>query len=538
MAVSKSQFQDIIQKITGDVEQSYAGLSLYFVMHGDGKMREAFALAEHEIISHEAGDAARTIIRNHKSNGKSGFVGLAIGQEKKFLGLKKIDHVLGIFNINHDDFKDENEARAEIYALTWHAIDLHEIRQHPKYKNKFAKGPMVPKRSDINFAKASLQADVFAVTFSALHKEESLLSLLSTKRAQDSISIKNDSTPDKFASVIAMDACKAAVENIDSEQSAADSIIKIARKLSVEVGHAFDVDSIKQWWNFTIPAQDMAWRNFSKEDILGAAIHTSTDPYVRSVGYLVQEVTGITPSDAEDLKHTHNAFIDEKVLASIHKEMVDTIFEDAVNQGIKEASNRPFLNAANRLNEALTEGHILGWCSNALHDSAQAFDRALLNGASPEQAARMQFDSNKSHPKWEALKSLATDIINQKREGYAVTMGHVAEIAHSNPDFSPVLDSIKMTMKDPSYVQKLDAANDLNITPNIPKAPSLGPKTPAPNAPTPNAPTLNAPAPQSPMMAPSLGGSSRGAQIAHQRNIAAQQQQKNSSSSTQGDDKR
>ena len=111
-------------------------------------------------------------------------------------------------------------------------------------------------------------------------------------------------------------------------------------------------------------------------------------------------------------------------------------------------------------------------------------------------------------------------------------MGHVAEIAHSNPDFSPVLDSIKMTMKDPSYVQKLDAANDLNITPNIPKAPNLGPKTPAPKGPAMHA------APQAPTLGgPSLGGNSRGAQIAHQRNMAAQQQQKNSSSSTQGDDK-
>ncbi len=390
---------------------------------------------------------------------------------------------------------------------------------------------MVPKRSDINFSKASLQADVFAVALSKLKKENDLRPTLSLKRAQASISTKNDSTPDKFASVIAMDACKIALENIDKEQLLPNNALKSARQLSVEVGHAFDSESIKQWWNFTIPAQDMAWRDFSKEEILGAAIHTSTDPYVRSVGILVQEVTGIIPCEPDALKNIHNSFIDEEILLDHHKEMVDTIFEDAMNKGLKESSNRPLLNAANKLNEALTEGHILGWCANALHDSAQAFDRALLNGAPPEQAARMQFNSNKSHPKWEALKNLGKNIIDQRKQGYAVTMGHVAEIAHNNPDFSPVLDSIKMTMKDPAYMQKLEAANDLSITPNIPKSPSLGPQTP-----TPKGPTLSGPAPQAPS-GPSLGGNNRGSHIAHQRNMMTKQQQKNSESSNQSDER-
>jgi hypothetical protein len=535
MAVSKSQILEITKKISKDIEKSYEGLSLYFVLHGNGQMREALDLAEHEVISHQACDSARTIIRNQPITQNSNFLGLAIGQEKKFFGLKKVDHILGIFNINHDEFKDESDARSEIYALAWHAIDLYEIRQQKRYKHKFAKGPMVPKRSEINFSKASLQADIFAITLSALKKEDDLFKPLFLKRAENSLLAISNNSPAQYPSVIAMDAYKTALKKARVKQTSTANLVICARTLSVEVGHAFNVESVKQWWNFSIPAQDMAWRGINKEDILGAALHTSADPYVRSIGYLIQEVTGIKPSEANTIKYIHNSFVDEDILTCLHKEIVDTIFEDAISQGMKEASHRPFLNAANKLNEALTEGRILGWCSNALNESALAFERALLNGAPPEQAARMQFNGNKAHPKWSSLKELGEDIIDQKRKGFAVTMGHIAEICHNNSSFSPILESIQMTMKDPAYLQKLEAANDLNITPNIPKAPSLGsnlgPKTPAPQGPSMNA------TPQAPAMGPSLGGSGRGAQIAQQRNMMAKKQQKDSSSSHQGDDR-
>lgn len=528
MAVTQSQIEAITKDITQAVEQAYHGLSLFFVVHRIGKMREAISLAEHEIVSHRAGNAARAIIRKHSVTEKSSFLGLAITSESKFLGFGKKDHLLGLFNINIDEFESEKEARTQIYHLAWHAIDLYEIRQQPQYRKKFKDGPMVPKRSSMNAAKASLQADAFTIALSKLKGENGLLVSISEKRARNSLEANNNFKPEDYPSVIAIDACKIAVQDLLKEKINKNDFVKRARQLSVDVGHAFDEENIRQWWNFTIPAQDMAWRGFSNEKILGAAIHTSNDPYVRSVGYLVQEVTNIEPASLESLENSYNAFIEPEILMGLHKEMVDIIFEDAVSRGLEEASNRAFLNAANKLNESLTEGNILGWCSNALQDAAQAFERALLNGAPPDQAARMQFEGNKSHPKWETLKKLGKDIVDQKRQGFAVTMGHIAEICHNNPAFSPVLDSLKITMNDPSYIRKLEAANDINLTPNFPKFAPLGPapKAAAPNTPIPNAPALG----------PSLGGNNRAKQIMHQRLMEARREQENQDTKNSSDE--
>jgi len=301
--------------------------------------------------------------------------------------------------------------------------------------------------------------------------------------------------------------------------------LKTARHISLDVGHAFDEHNIQQWWDFSIPAQDMAWRGFKKEEILGAAVNTSDNPFVRSIGYLIQEVTNIEPVSAASLEHSYNAFVDPDKIMKLHREMVDTIFEEAVSQGLDESSSRALLNAANKQNEDLTEGRILGWCANALQDAARAFERALLNGSNPDQAARMHFEGNKADTaSWDTLKELGKNIVDQRRQGIAVTMGHVAEICHNHPAFAPVLDSLKITMSDPSYIQKLQAANDLAMKPAAPAPRGPAPTAPGPKGPAPKAPELTAapimPAPSG----PSLGGNNRAAQLLRQRQLAAQKQ--------------
>lgn len=181
----------------------------------------------------------------------------------------------------------------------------------------------------------------------------------------------------------------------------------------------------------------------------------------------------------------------------------------------------------------------MGWCANALQDAAKAFESAILNGAPPEQAARMQFESNRNEPEWKMLKDLGDDIVDQRRQGFAVTMGHIAEICHNNLGFSPILDSIKITMNDPSYIQKLEAANDLALAPSAPTPKGLAPKGLAPKGPAPKglnldgpAPTPSAPIPSTPIpaAAPSLGGNNRAAQINRQRQLAAQKQREDQGS--------
>lgn len=528
-----------------DVALAYPGLSLYFLFHRRGKLRESIALAEHDVVAHPAGSAARAILKRNHQNDKSSFLGLAVRQESKWFGFQKIDHLLGLVNINQDDFKTEKELTLSVYHHIWHAIDLYNIRLNPAHRNRFRSGPIIPKRSDMNLSKANLQADAFSAILGSIKGETDCLDFISANRGKNTLLPITDIKAENYPSIIAMDACRVAIDDLPKYQREEENIIKLAHKVSIDIGHTFDSSSIQQWWDFSIPAQDMAWRGYEQQDILSAAVHTSNSPFVRSIGYLIQEVTGIEPSLTTAIENNYNAFVDPDVNMKLHRELVDTIFEEAIFQGEEEQSSRALLNAANKQNEGLTEGRFLGWCANALQDAAKAFERALLNGASPTQAARMQFEGNREEPSWDTLKDLGDSIIDQRRQGFAVTMGHIAEICHNNDAFAPVLGAIKMTMNDPSYVQKLEAANDLAMAPKGPQPQGLEPNAPTPKAPalqknlgpktpTPNVPAMPAPGPSMPGMGG--GSANRTAHMMRQRQLMAQKlKDKNNSDDRSGD---
>lgn len=551
MAVEKDSIQAICDKVTQHVASLYEGLHLHFIIHGQADFNEMLSLSEHIIITHPASNAAQSIIRRQTTNNKTSFLGMAIHQKKKMMGLKNEDKILALFNLNINDLENEAEAIETIYHLAWHAIDLYEIRKEPQYRKKFSDGPMIPKRSALNLSKANMQADIFSALVVELSEQQPSIQNIAMRRSVNSLRAIAHIRAEDYPYIVASQACELALSELKNELASEPqnlkAIIEKCRQVSLDIGQAFDEESIKQWWNYTKPAQDMAWRGFSKEDILGAAVNTCDDTFVRATSLLVSQTTNIEPSPASALEYTYNAFLDTKSQAIAHSKLIDTVFEDAMTEVEDDGSNgdsgsRALMNAANKQNEKLTEGHILGWCANALQEAAHAFEKALISGSSPTQAARMQFEGNKGDTSWDTLKELGEDIVDQKRNGFAVTMGHIAEICHNHPAFAPVLGSLKITMNDPGYLQKLEAANDLAMTPSTPahapSTPSVSPKGPAPKAPKlsgPNA-TPSEPSPQAtPAAAPSLGGNNRAQQIMKQRQLAAQkiEQEKNKNKETQ-----
>jgi hypothetical protein len=533
--------------IARQVQDVYNDLTMHFIVHSKGQMNERIALSEHEVIRHPAGDTARAILKKIPKTDHSSFLGMAVALQKSFFGLSSKDNVLALFNINVDNYTDIRDAKTHLYHLAWHAIDLMDIRKRPEYRRKFKSGPMIPKRSPMNLAKANLQADAFAAVMQGLNGDTEALDMLAVLRGKNALIQLSEQRAEDYPYIIALEAAQFAYSELERNKIARSKYIETARHISIEVGYTFDEASIKQWWAFSEPAQDMAWRGYTAEEILGAAVFTSENPYVRATAYLVSEVTKVDPLPSHDITHAYNPFANQEKNKLLHREIMQATFEEAINLGGDEESARALLNAANAQNENLTEGRILGWCATALQAAAKAFESALDNGGSPLQAARKEFDGVKAKLDWDAIKDLGDAIVAQRRQGYTVTMGNIAEICNENPAFAPVLGSIKLTLNDPGYVQKLQASNDFKLNPAAP-----APKGPAPQGP---APKMQGPAVSGPMVGPSaapqapgLGGGgvsvgktpglgSNKAGLVRQRMLQQrQQQQDNQNKPTGGDE--
>lgn len=498
MGAKEETLRELCQTSAAQVRDLYPELEMLFIPHTSGTLHEVIEAGEHGASGHPAAKAAISILEKHGRRDLSSFLGMAIDRQTKWLGLSYKDRVLGLSNINQDEFQTIKDARKGIYHIIWHAIDLAEVRKRPEYSNKFRSGPMIPKRSPLNMARLNLQADVFSAVMSGLMGEEQSIEILAKQRAIDALKPIHARRAEDYPFVIAVEAAKHAYSKLIAINPPKNKFMFFARQLAMAIGQTFDDGSIRQWWAFSEPAQDMAWRSFSKDIILGCAVNASEDPFVRATGHLVSELSEINPVSSMFLGTSYNAFINQEHNQTLHREMIEKAFEEAIAKGAAEESGQPLIVAANQQNEDLAEGRILGWCANALQAAGRAFENALSSGVSPVIAARLEFEGSKSTSNWDSLRKIGDEIIDQKRKGFGTTLGTVAEICSQNPLFSPILNSIKVTMKDPAYARKLEVANDFALG-----KPALAPAGPAPATPrmTPTiAPTAAGPA------GPSLGG--------------------------------
>lgn len=117
----------------------------------------------------------------------------------------------------------------------------------------------------MNFARLNLQADVFAAVMSGLQGEENALDTLAQERATKSLAPIHGRRAEDYPFVIAMESAKYAFEEILAAKSPR-KYMRHARQLALEIGHAFDDKSIRNWWRFSEPAPGL-WHGVTSPPI-------------------------------------------------------------------------------------------------------------------------------------------------------------------------------------------------------------------------------------------------------------------------------
>ena len=202
-------------------------------------------------------------------------------------------------------------------------------------------------------------------------------------------------------------------------------------------------------------AQTMAWSGYSPSDILGAAVNTSPNAYIKAIGQLAAELTHMAPTEAEHLPNGYNPFLPDEINKITHARSTEEAFEMIMFHVVESESHLPLMRVANNQNEALQKGKILGWCAGALHASAKAFLGAKDRGIPPIQAARLEFQSAYQHMDWGIIQNLAVHITNLQRQGKSPSLTDILRWAQKNPDASFLADSINSTIADPDYTKSI-----------------------------------------------------------------------------------
>lgn len=494
MALQTDAVQQNCRSISRQVRDHMRALNLSFIVHHSGQHLEALSLASQELLTHPAAESALHILKRPNRNERSGLLGMITWKESLFFGLASRTSAMALNSLNIEEFLSLRDIRAHAWHAAWHALNLMALRATPEYWDSFKSGLLIPDPDEAIKASWNLRADVFSAVMSGLNGDKNAIHHLAHARSEAALKRNPGHAPEHYPFPIAMEATVSAYAQMMRHPPSKRRQIATALKIAETVGNTYDELALQQWIYFCKPAQDMAWRGDPAPLIIGAAVSTSQDTYVRATGFLVSEILQIKPTSIINVQEHYSPFAEERYNKRLHETMMERTFQNAVSAGLSDASSNPFLEAANKQNQRLVDGHILGWCAAALQAAGRAFESAIASGSkTPDQAARREFDFNREKTTWDSLRDLGENIVEHYRRGETVTFGDILDFCGRSSALAGVSNAVAFTMKDPGYLKKLDIANDLS--PAMIPAPAAVPKTPAPT-----------PAPAMP--APGLGGGS------------------------------
>lgn len=482
------------QQIAREIRDEYGLLTLHFVPFHEGQIEEALNISTQQLVHHPAIGKALYLLKNADLPSHSGYFATIAKKQRILFGLSHQESLLSLGFINADRFDNIKDVRAMAYHCAWHGIDTMKSRRYMPRRERDLHDITMPPKNLMEAGMKNLQADTFGAIMCALDGDKTASSRIATMRALAALEKQARFKPETYPFPLAMETTQYAVNEYLKRMPPRRKRIPLSLKIAREMAMTMDTDCVRHWLAFAEAAQDMAWQQSTDEQILGSAIYISQNTYVRATGHLVAALTGIKPVSILETKGRHSAYAEHEANEILHEKAIDRIFEDVIARGIHESSSDPFIKEANRQNEALTDGHILGWCAAALQAAAKAFDKAIDKGRTQaEAAARKKFTDKRDETTWEQLKQLGREIIKQYRLGKEMTFETLQNVCENTPQYAPVLSSVTLTVRDPEYLAQLEAANDLN---HIPQQPTPAPQTPAP-----------AIAPQAAPSAPGLGGS-------------------------------
>lgn len=460
------------QEITTAVARDWPNFSLRFVLYRRGQRQDEYERILTRLAQHPCEKAAREILRETSSPDNSSFVGIATGVEKKLLGLQSKFHFLGFAAINLDLYSKPEECISDLYHITAQALDTYHLLTKKNSPLPKANAIFQPKRNYLALARNNLKSDVFSALALYEKGQEKAVDNLALRRAKAALTAQSSHHPENYPFVISTDVMNYTVGNIlNGKSDDFEHLLKLSDKIAV----SFDKHHLKSWINFCSPAQTMAWNGFAPEEILGAALYTSSDPFIKATANLICEITQIKPFMAHTIANATNPYVDNETNSRNHAKLMEETFETAIINAIETDSHLPLIRTANSQNDDLLKGRVLGWCADALQSAARTFEQSSKKGMAPGPASRIEFQRVTAKADWESLETLNVQMLGQRRSGRAVTFSEIINMCGNKLEFRSIMDSLRMTMSDPEYSAQLSYVNDLP-KPQPHLAPSAAPQ--------------------------------------------------------------
>lgn len=419
------------------LEDDLEGLDLMFLVFEDGTFEKTLNNKRAELRAHPAGGAFLPYLNrlSAKERIPTRLAGIhETRRRNKYLPFLSRRAALAVFLVNAGDFPDKENARPHIYHLVGHALALRQSYQKKK-KDRYETGNgfIAPVRTPLQMARANMLADSFAAALQALNGRTIFLKKMAQKRAMAVLQAEKGYKAELYPYPITADTVREIFDDLRNMYGDKRSSLDIACAFMREIDETYGKDMIGQWQNFAYAAQTLAWLGHDKTRVLGAAIYTSEDAYIRAMAYLVAEILNLEPPRSFSLD-TYNPFTDPEANARLHRKKSLQVFETCFSKRRTPDDPAPFNAKARLLNEKLLGGDTTGWCAHALLSASgiEEKDRALKT-----------FETALAEMPWPVLEEVSARIIERRRGALPFSSQALIEELSNNIETALIAETLK-----------------------------------------------------------------------------------------------
>ena len=424
------------------MEDEFRNLSPIFLVHKSGERERTLVEKRNMILAKPFGRKIYDYLTMTKETDQdsSMFLGTIINQNK-WMGVPLKKHYSAIFYINADDFYHDENAKHFLYHMAWHALQaVEKISAQYAKTNFYQTGLIKPPSDRLERAKNNLMADIFGAVMMETQGHKDYIQHLAKKRSAETLKATPNFFPEVYPYPIAYEASKLVYGDLKSNIDNKSKLMKQVMDLSSEISLTYGDESIQQWLDFSKPAQEMAWQGYSEDKILGQAIYTSKETFVRALAYQIAELIDIETDSTSDL-NSYNPFNNNEHNARVHKVTCDETGQRLANIAVLQTSAEMIFKEAEKLNRKLLDGHGCGWCSHALYITAHSFEHMITtqDSISADQVFEA-FQKALNKTSWDDVRKLS---------------GYLHQLRRKNVDTDyNTLVALSAKMKAPEHLQE------------------------------------------------------------------------------------
>ncbi len=437
----------ICNVIRRSVQNDFPDLYIKFIPHKQNERSEIFPK---EITKIKNNPTSTHIVKYIKNNDNynilnkniSCFCATSRSRDKGIFSFLRKYNYFSLCFINYDHFCDEKQLKNHLLNISWHAINSYKKLKRSNTRNDKIITSYNDK-NDIELYRNNLNADIFSATLQYLQGNKDSIKLLANQRITETLTPKIGAFAENFPFPICLDTLDFLFESYVDQYKNSKNHISSALKIAQEISDKIEDQSIKQWHNFAISAQEMAWADNSPETILSAAIYASENTYIQSISYMIMDKMNIKVDYINPLQD-YNPFANNIENQRLHKRQCHQLIDKLIPKIKNKDDYKIFIEIAKKQNYSLINDHPIGWCASSLIYVANIISMSDINDNLITKI-KVEFKNHLKLIKWENLIKFSKIKINHQRNGNISNIQDIIEMIKDDNELKYIYQALIYT---------------------------------------------------------------------------------------------